>query len=119
MTALTGLTQAQDIISWSHAQGAAQVVLKLGAEGALASDGHKQHQIPGHMVQAVDATGAGDCFAGNLLARLSAGDDLWAATAYANAAAALSVQGYGAVAPLPTREAVLEMLHTPSKGTPA
>ncbi len=119
MTALTGLTQAQDIIAWSHAQGAAQVVLKLGAEGALASDGHTQRQVPGHRVAAVDATGAGDCFAGNLLARLSAGDDLWAATAYANAAAALSVQGYGAVAPLPTREAVLKLLHTASQGAPA
>jgi 2-dehydro-3-deoxygluconokinase len=95
------------------------VVLKLGAQGALASDGHLQRQVPGHKVSALDATGAGDCFAGNLLARLSAGDDLWAATAYANAAAALSVQGYGAVAPLPKREAVLKMLNAPSKGAPA
>jgi 2-dehydro-3-deoxygluconokinase len=116
MTALTSLTQAQDIIAWSHAQGAAQVVLKLGAHGAIASDGQTQRALPGHSVQAVDATGAGDCFAGNLLARLSAGDSLWDATAYANAAAALSVQGYGAVAPLPRRDAVLNLLmkeHTP------
>ncbi len=112
MTALTGLTQAQDIIDWSHAHGAAQVVLKLGADGALASDGQTQRTVPGHTVQALDATGAGDCFAGNLLARLSAGDSLWDATAYANAAASLSVQGYGAVAPLPKRDAVLAQLMT-------
>ena len=112
MTALTGLTQAQDIIDWSHAQGASQVVLKLGAEGALASDGQTQRTVPGHTVQAVDATGAGDCFAGNLLARLAAGDSLWDATAYANAAASLSVQGYGAVAPLPRHDAVLNVLTT-------
>jgi 2-dehydro-3-deoxygluconokinase len=110
MTALTGLTQANDIIAWSHAQGAKQVVLKLGAEGALVSDGPVQRTLPGHSVQALDATGAGDCFAGNLLARLSAGDSLWDATTYANAAAALSVQGYGAVAPLPRRDAVLSLL---------
>jgi len=119
MTTLTGLTQAQDIIQWSHAQGAAQVVLKLGPEGALASDGHHPRQVPGHAVTAVDATGAGDCFAGNLLARLSAGDDLWAATAYANAAAALSVQGFGAVGPLPKADAVLKVLNTSSKDTAA
>jgi 2-dehydro-3-deoxygluconokinase len=118
MTALTGLTQASDIIAWSHAQGAAQVVLKLGTDGALASDGQSLRTVPGHAVKAVDATGAGDCFAGNLLARLSTGDDLWAATAYANAAAALSVQGYGAVAPLPQRDAVLKVLKATSKGTP-
>ena len=110
MTALTGLTQAQDIIGWSHAQGAAQVVLKLGADGALASDGQTQRTVPGHAVSAVDATGAGDCFAGNLLARLSAGENLWDATAYANVAAALSVQGYGAVAPLPRRDAVWDQM---------
>ena len=110
MTALTGLTQAQDIIGWSHAQGAAQVVLKLGTDGALASNGQTQRTVPGFNVPAVDATGAGDCFAGNLLARLSAGDSLWDATAYANAAAALSVQGYGAVAPLPRHAAVLDFL---------
>jgi 2-dehydro-3-deoxygluconokinase len=112
ITALTGLTQAQDIIHWSHAQGAAQVVLKLGADGALASDGQSQRTLPGHTVQAVDATGAGDCFAGNLLARLSAGESLWDATAYANAAASLSVQGYGAVAPLPRRDAVLNVMNS-------
>jgi 2-dehydro-3-deoxygluconokinase len=117
MTALTGLTQAQDIIGWSHAQGAAQVVLKLGAEGALASDGKSLRQVPGHEVNAVDATGAGDCFAGNLLARLSAGDDLWAATAYANAAASLSVQGFGAVTPLPYRDTVLQVLKPTAKVT--
>ena len=119
MTALTGLTQAQDIIAWSHAQGATQVVLKLGAHGAIASNGQTQRAVPGHSVQAVDATGAGDCFAGNLLARLSAGDSLWDAAAYANAAAALSVQGFGAVDPLPQRDAVLNALKTASTGTSA
>jgi 2-dehydro-3-deoxygluconokinase len=119
MTALTGLTQAADIIAWSHEQGAAQVVLKLGADGALASDGQSLHRLPGHAVTALDATGAGDCFAGNLLARLSAGEDLWTATAYANAAAALSVQGFGAVGPLPQRDAVLMVLTVTSKDTPA
>jgi 2-dehydro-3-deoxygluconokinase len=93
------------------------VVLKLGGDGALASDGENQRRIPGHAVTALDATGAGDCFAGNLLARLSAGDDLWAATAYANAAASLSVQGYGAVDPLPSRDTVLKVLDSLSKGT--
>ena len=110
MTALTGLVQPEEIVAWGHAQGARQVVLKLGADGALASDGQRQLRVPGRAVQAVDATGAGDCFAGNLLARLSAGDDLWAATAYANQAAALAVQGYGAVAPLPRRADVLQAM---------
>lgn len=111
ITALTGLTEPNAILDWCHAHGAQQVVLKLGAEGAVASEGTRRQRLPGWAVQAVDATGAGDCFAGNLLARLSQGDDLWTATAYANAAASLSVQGYGAVAPLPLPGAVLNRLN--------
>lgn len=106
MTALTGLQQQDAVLDWSHAHGARQVVLKLGADGAIVSDGGQRTRIAPHPVRAVDATGAGDCFAGNLLARLSQGDALAEAAHYANAAAALSVQGVGAVAPLPTAQAV-------------
>jgi 2-dehydro-3-deoxygluconokinase len=103
MVNLTGLTDAQEIVDWCHAQGARQVVLKLGAEGAIVScaAGAARITVPGHRVTAVDATGAGDCFSGNLLARLAAGDSLETAARYANVAAALTVQGFGAVASLP------------------
>ena len=110
MTALTGLHQPDEVIDWSHAQGARQVVLKLGSDGALVSNGQQRSSIAPQRVQAVDATGAGDCFAGNLLARLSRGDTLEQAARYANAAAALSVQGRGAVAPLPLPGAVQALL---------
>jgi len=110
MTPLTGLTRAEDILDWSHAHGAQQVVLRLGAAGAVCSFEGQRLNLAGHKVEAVDATGAGDCFAGNLLARLAAGDGLPEAARYANAAAALAVQGHGAVAPLPRSEAVLRLL---------
>jgi 2-dehydro-3-deoxygluconokinase len=40
-----------------------------------------------------------------------AGDDVFAAVRYANAAAALATTGYGAVAPLPRAADVERMLH--------
>jgi 2-dehydro-3-deoxygluconokinase len=86
------------------------VFLKLGAKGAIASDGARHEHIPGWKVRAVDATGAGDCFCGASLARLAAGDSIWDAARYANAAAALATTGFGAVAPLPRPEAVWRML---------
>jgi 2-dehydro-3-deoxygluconokinase len=110
MVALTGLQSPDRVLDWSHAHGAQQVVLKLGAEGAIVSHGAQRTPIAPQRVQALDATGAGDCFAGNLLARLCRGDDLATAARYANAAAALSVQGRGAVDPLPTPEAVQALL---------
>ena len=114
ITALCGLTDADDVVNWGHALGAKAIVLKLGAEGALVSVGegaaNQRKRIPVHAVQLVDATGAGDCFCGNLLARLAKGDAVFEAAAYANAAAALAVQGFGAVAPLPRTEAVLKQM---------
>lgn len=102
MAALTGLTEPDALIDWGHARGAAHVVLKLGGEGAIASTrGGPSQRVQGRAATLVDATGAGDCFDGNLLARLALGDDFAQATRYANAAAALAVQGFGAVTPLP------------------
>jgi 2-dehydro-3-deoxygluconokinase len=109
-TALSGLDDADAIVDWAHGLGARQVVLKLGSEGALASDGFARERILGRKVTVADATGAGDCFCGNLLARLAAGDSLFAAARYANAAAAIAVQGFGAVAPLPRAEQVKSLL---------
>ncbi len=111
MTALSGLSDPHDIVQWSHSLGAKTVVLKMGNQGVLASDGQQIHTIAAMPVQAVDATGAGDCFGGNLLARLCLGDTLAQAVRYANAAAALAVQGFGAVAPLPRPPAVWEQLN--------
>jgi len=110
LTTLTGLTDADALVDWCHAAGAASVVLKLGAEGAIASDGTRRKRNAPRRVELVDATGAGDCFGGNLLARLAAGDSLFDAAHWANAAASLAVQGFGAVAPLPGPEQVKALL---------
>lgn len=110
ITALNGMTDPDEVIDWGHALGARTVVLKLGSDGALVSDGTRRERVPVHRVKLVDATGAGDCFCGNLLARIAQGDTVFDATRYANAAAALTVQGYGAVAPLPRPEQVRALL---------
>ena len=111
--ALSGLPEKSDpraIVEWAHALGARTVVLKLGAEGVIASDTSRVVKIEGHRVDAVDATGAGDCFCGSFLARITAGDDLESAARYANAAAALATTGFGAVAPLPRPAEVMRLL---------
>ncbi len=110
--ALAGLTDHDAIIDWAHRLGTRTVLLKLGAQGVIVSDGTRRETIPGFKVDAVDATGAGDCFCGSFLARLAAGDMLWEAARYANAAAALSTTGFGAVAPLPAPAAVRRLLET-------
>ena len=89
------------IVDQCHALGPGIVVLKLGHAGCLVSDGRRRERIEAVRVDAVDATGAGDCFDGAFAARMVAGDDAFTAARYANCAAALATTGYGAVAPLP------------------
>lgn len=95
--ALTGLAAADDIVRWSLDQGARAVALKLGAKGSPVSSGSGVEDVLPHRVQPVDATGAGDCYAGTMLARLAVGAALAQAARAANIAAALSTQGHGAV----------------------
>jgi len=110
IVAMTGLSEPDALVDWCLARGAKLVALKLGAEGALIADGARRFRIPPHPCTPIDATGAGDCFGGAFIARIVAGDDLEAAGRYAGIAAALSTQGYGAVAPIPHAAAVLKAM---------
>jgi 2-dehydro-3-deoxygluconokinase len=106
IVAITGLSEPDALVDWCLARGARIVALKLGADGALVADAQGRHRIPPHPCEPVDATGAGDCFGGSFIARLVAGEPIETAGLYAGIAAALSTEGYGAVAPIPRAEDV-------------
>jgi ribokinase len=84
--------------------GAESVVVTLGDRGAAMIDENGETDIYAYDVEAVDTTGAGDAFVGNLAAALDAGQSLEEAARMASAAAALSVQAAGAQASMPSRE---------------
>jgi 2-dehydro-3-deoxygluconokinase len=104
--ALTGIAEPDALVDHCLALGARTVALKLGEQGAIVADAQQRHRIAPFACTPVDATGAGDTFGGAVVARLVAGDTLRDAGRYAAAAAALSTQGYGAVAPIPRADAV-------------
>jgi len=61
----------EEYINRFHKLGAATVVLSMGTEGVLFSDGRVKQHITTHRLPVVDATGAGDAFwAGFLMALL-------------------------------------------------
>lgn len=78
------------------------VVLTLGGAGALVADNTGLHPIATPQVTSVDSTGAGDAFAGALVARLVAGDHLITAAEFAARVGAFSVTGHGAQASYPS-----------------
>ncbi len=103
---LTGLADPDHIVDFYLALGPEIVALTLGDEGALVATREKRERLPARKVRLVDATGAGDMFDGAFLAEYIRTGDPFAAGRYANVAAALSTEGYGAVAPMPRRAQV-------------
>jgi ribokinase len=79
-------------------------IVTAGGHGlAIAGRDGAHHTIPAHDVVVCSTHGAGDAFVGALGARLAAGEALWDAARYANAAAALVVatppEGRGGLGP--------------------
>jgi len=93
------------------ARGATAVLVTLGGRGCcLYRGGEVPHALSGRSMAVVDTIGAGDTFTGALAAALARGTPLCEAMEWANAAAALSVTGRGAIAGMPTREQVGDLL---------
>ena len=99
-----------------HEQGISNVVITLGAQGAIlvADDEHgttRIYQQTAPKVQVVDTTAAGDCFVGALTTALTEEQAPAEALRFAVYASALKVTRFGAQSGLPTRAEVNAFLH--------
>ncbi|MBF9234383.1 sugar kinase [Microvirga alba] len=103
---LTGLDRPEDVCAFYLGLGCRIVALTMGKSGTMVATADRLEVIPARPVSAIDATGAGDTFDGAFLAEWLVHGDAFRAAAYANAAAALSTLGQGAVAPMPQRAQV-------------
>jgi ribokinase len=84
-------------------KGCGAVIVTLGSSGcALWQQDKPPQTLAGWSMQVIDTIGAGDTFTGALAAALARGESLLEAMTDANAAAALSVTGRGAIAAMPT-----------------
>ena len=92
--------------------GAETVIVTLGAQGAVYCDASGTAHIPAYPVEAVDTTGAGDCFCAAVAVELANGAALPDAVRFASAASALAVTRLGAQSSLPTRAEVEAFLKT-------
>lgn len=109
--------EATELAGHSDATDAAQrlsrdqrlVVMTRGpASSIVAHNGAVVHREPARQASVVDTTGAGDCFAGTLVARLAAGDPPTSAIRSATVAASLSVGREGAAVAMPLWSEVQE-----------
>ena len=86
--------------------GVCNVIITLGAKGALVFDGAHCEIVPAYKTQAVDTTAAGDVFNGALVVALSEGRTLPEAVRFACKASAISVTRVGAQNSVPYRTEV-------------
>lgn len=88
-----------------------KLIVTLGEKGVSVGlkDGNI-YNVPARKVEVVDTTGAGDTVNGALAYALSAGKDIKDALKYANVAASLSIQKYGAQGGMPTSDEVEKIL---------
>lgn len=86
------------------------VVVTLGERGAMAFADGVLVESPGFAVQAADTTGAGDVFRGGFIVGLLRGMPLPEILRFANAAAAVSCTGVGAMAGVPRMNEVEALL---------
>lgn len=87
-------------------RGAGQVIVTLGAKGALVATPDRVVLVPGYQVEPRDSTAAGDAFNGGLASALARGLSLEEAVGEANLVGALSVTRLGAQPSLPTEDEV-------------
>jgi sugar/nucleoside kinase (ribokinase family) len=121
---ITGCSEPGESARMLINHGTKQVVIKLGRRGCAIYDAGSQVLCPGFAVQAVDTTGAGDCFVAGFLAARRKAQSLGEAGRFANAVGALTVQQIGAVEGVVAEEYVIEwmreqniLVHKGSTGT--
>ena len=100
---VTNAADAEEAAREIRAKGADAVIVTLGRNGSWVQTGDEGVHVPAHEVEAVDATAAGDVYCGCLVTALAEGRTLADAVRFATAAAALSVQVFGAQPSAPWR----------------
>lgn len=87
-------------------KGVKVIIVTLGSEGVLVVDKNTYLHIPGHVVDVVDTTAAGDSFIGGFATSYVEHKDIKTAIQLGQKTAALSIQKAGAQNSLPTRKEV-------------
>lgn len=111
--------QARRAAQALRAAGVRCVLVTLGSQGVLVSDGRTVSLEPAMNVPVVDTTGAGDTFVGCFAVAIAQGRPLADAVREAQCAAALKVTRLGAQAAIPRRDEVRAFMQAASPATAA
>ncbi|MCC0179042.1 ribokinase [Waterburya agarophytonicola K14] len=105
-----GVTTARQAASFLHQMGIQNVVITLGAQGALYSNSTESLWVKPIPVSVVDSVAAGDAFNGALAAGLASGKSLKEALQWGAVGGALAVTKNGAQSSLPIKDSFHKLL---------
>jgi ribokinase len=116
-TTLTGISVADPASAekagrWLLEHGVGTAIVTLGKEGAVLVTRNRTEYFLPPEVDATDSTGAGDVFAGALMAAISQGMSIEEAIVFSNQAAALSVTRLGVIDAIPSQSEVMASFAT-------
>lgn len=117
LSLLSGMAVTDDASARNAARsllerGIQNVVVTLGARGALIVNRESARHIPAFIVDVVDTTAAGDAFIGGFASALLQNRPLEEAVRYGSACGALAATKFGAQPSLPTRAEVERFMST-------
>jgi ribokinase len=98
---VTGENSAKEAASALLALGVDNLAITLGSGGVLLASKNEYRLIPAIEVEAIDTTGAGDCFNGSLASELAKGNELSQSIEFACRVASISVTRAGAQDAMP------------------
>ena len=116
MVMLTGSDDFEEGSRILSEYGIELVMVTMGGDGVFVRRGEYAEQIPGFSVKVADTNGAGDTFAGAMLAQIAAregmlkgltDDELKAFVVYANKAASLTCSRSGAIPAMPFADEIV------------
>jgi len=108
-----------DYLERFHYYGARQVLLTLGREGVLVSDGHAVTRLPAIPVEADDTVGVGDVFTAAAITALIDGHSLVTAARIGTLVASYRLRTMDHAAPLPAWPVLLEQARAEEEPTAA
>ena len=108
--------EPEAIVDYYLEQGCGVVALTMGEHGVLVATENRRENLPGYLVNPIDATAAGDIFDGAFLSSYVRHRDPFEAAEFANAAAALSTMSSGAVNSIPSISDVNEFVREKLNG---
>ena len=106
----SGKTEPSEMADVFLSYGIKNVVIKLGGKGCYFKNTEIELSLPALNIDAVDATGAGDCFVAGLASELIRGASIKDALKFANACGAICTTAVGAGTALKDRQQVIETI---------